>query len=63
MSKSSSLVDLGFSRAASEQELSYGGREAVKNSRFGRKGGMVTISFARGKHMQFAVVLVIYDII
>ena len=35
----------------------------VVNSRVGRKGGMVTISFARGKHMQFAVVLVIYDII
>ena len=33
------------------------------HSRVGRKGGMVTISFARGKHMQFAVVLVIYDII
>ena len=33
------------------------------NSRVCRKGGMVTISFARGKHMQFAVVLVIYDII
>ena len=32
-------------------------------NRVGRKGGMVTISFARGKHMQFAVVLVIYDII
>ena len=33
------------------------------NSRVRRKGRMVTIPFARGKHMQFAVVLVIYDII
>ena len=35
----------------------------TNNSRVRRKGRMVTIPFARGKHMQFAVVLVIYDII
>ena len=37
--------------------------QKLLNSRVRRKGRMVTIPFARGKHMQFAVVLVIYDII